>query len=290
MFRNVLVGVDGRQGGRDAVALARQLAPMNATFTLAHVCTPFSGQGAVELLPIELEEAQQMLVRERELAGIDAQLLVGRPQPAGSGLHELAQKHRIDLLVVGSTRRAVIGRLLLGDDCRATVDGAPCAVGVAPRGYGLVPHELERVGVGYDGSLESAHALVAARELASAHAGTVKAFWVVSLQDVRQDKPIPADWPDAIEELLESRSAELAELEVEGTAAYGGPREELVRAGKELDLLIVGSRGYGPVGRLLHGSVSGYLVRHATCPLLVLPRQALTERDERQLSLEAARA
>ena len=62
----------------------------------------------------------------------------------------------------------------------------------------------------------------------------------------------------------------------------------LVRAGRELDLLIVGSRGYGPIGRLFPGSVSRYLVRHATCPLLVLPRQALTAPDE--MSLEAARA
>ena len=54
---------------------------------------------------------------------------------------------------------------------------------------------------------------------------------------------------------------------------YGGPREELVQAGKELDLLIVGSRGYGPIGRLFHGSVSRYLAGHATCPLLVLPRR-----------------
>jgi hypothetical protein len=37
MFSNVLVGVDGRQGGRDAIALARQLAPPQASMTLAHV-------------------------------------------------------------------------------------------------------------------------------------------------------------------------------------------------------------------------------------------------------------
>ena len=57
-----------------------------------------------------------------------------------------------------------------------------------------------------------------------------------------------------------------------GVITYGGPREELAQFGKNLDLLVVGSRGYGPIGRLDHGSVSRYLVGHATCPLLVLPR------------------
>lgn len=280
MFTNVLVGIDGRQGGRDAMALARQLAATDATFTLAHVCTPFPGQGAVELLQIELVESKQMLERERELAGIEAQLLVRGPRPVGRGLHELAEKQRVDLLVVGSTRHAVIGRVLMGDDTRAALDGAPCAVGIAPRGYGLVPHELERVGVGYDASPESRRALAVAHELAAAHAGTLSAFWVVSLQEVREDKPIPADWPDAIDELIERHAQQLAQLHgVHGVVTYGGPREELAQFGKQLDLLIVGSRGYGPIGRLFHGSVCRYLVGHATCPLLVLPRQAATEPD-----------
>jgi nucleotide-binding universal stress UspA family protein len=37
---------------------------------------------------------------------------------------------------------------------------------------------------------------------------------------------------------------------------------------------VVGSRGYGPVKRLVLGSTSAYLQRHARCPLLVLPRIA----------------
>jgi nucleotide-binding universal stress UspA family protein len=163
----------------------------------------------------------------------------------------------------------------MGDDCRAALNGAPCALGVAPRGYALAPHSLRRLGVGYDGSAESEAAVTAARELATAHAGVLKAFWVVSLQEVREDKPIPADWPSAVDELVERHAESLAQVEgLEGIVTYGGPREELVQAGKELDLLIVGSRGYGPVGRLFHGSVSRYLARHATCPLLVLPRRA----------------
>jgi nucleotide-binding universal stress UspA family protein len=111
-------------------------------------------------------------------------------------------------------------------------------------------------------------------------AGTIKAIRVISLQEVREDKPIPADWPAAIDELTKRHSQELAQLDgVEGAVIYGGPREDLVQAGNDLDLLIVGSRGYGPIGRLLHGSVSRYLIGRVTCPLLVLPRQPRTERE-----------
>jgi nucleotide-binding universal stress UspA family protein len=50
--------------------------------------------------------------------------------------------------------------------------------------------------------------------------------------------------------------------------------EELAAFGDELDLLVVGSRGYGAVKRLVLGSTSEYLQRHARCSLLVLSRAA----------------
>jgi nucleotide-binding universal stress UspA family protein len=37
MFDKVIVGVDGQQGGSDAIALAEQLAAPGASLTLAHV-------------------------------------------------------------------------------------------------------------------------------------------------------------------------------------------------------------------------------------------------------------
>ena len=273
MFTNVLVGVDGRQGGRDAIALARQLAAPEATFTLAHVYEVFPGKGATLAIPFQRSEAQQLLERERQLASVHAELAIRGEVPVGRALHELAEDRRADLLVVGSTRHALIGRVLIGDDCRGALHGAPCALAVATRGYVEVAHDLHRIGVGYDSSPESEAALRVARELAAARGGVIRALQVFSLHDVREERPIPADWPDAIDELVEREGERLAEIEgVQSVVTYGGPREELAQFGKDLDLLIVGSRSYGPVGRIFHGSVSRYLVGHATCPLLVLPR------------------
>jgi nucleotide-binding universal stress UspA family protein len=74
---------------------------------------------------------------------------------------------------------------------------------------------------------------------------------------------------------------------IEADAVYGGPREELSRLSNQVDLLIVGSRGYGPLGRLVHGSVSSYLFGHVSCPLLVLPRSAVREGQPSDLATEA---
>ena len=273
MFTNVLIGVDGREGGRDAIQLGRQLAAPGAPLTLGHVCTPILGRGAVEALPWQRAEAQRLLEHELELAALDAHLAVRAPCPVGPGLHQLAERRQADLLAVGSTRHALLGRVLMGDDCRAALNGAPCAIAIAPRGYALAPHRIERVGVGYDGSPESERALSAAHDLASEAGAAVTVLWVVSLQDVRTQRPVPADWPGAIEDLIDRHAELLAELQdVHGRVAYGLPGEELVRLGEDVDLLTVGSRDHGPIGRLVHGSVSRYLVGHATCPLLVLRR------------------
>ena len=62
--------------------------------------------------------------------------------------------------------------------------------------------------------------------------------------------------------------------DIEPHAAYGVPAEELAVYSASQDLLVVGSRGYGPVGRLVHGSTSRRLGQTARCPLLVLTRDA----------------
>ena len=74
---------------------------------------------------------------------------------------------------------------------------------------------------------------------------------------------------------------------VEAHAAYGDAAEELALYSASLDLLIVGSRGYGPIGRLIHGSTSTKLAHMARCPLL-LPRSARTV--EAGDAVEAGRA
>jgi nucleotide-binding universal stress UspA family protein len=78
---------------------------------------------------------------------------------------------------------------------------------------------------------------------------------------------------ESIEVMIQEANSRMKELPgVEGHAVYGLAGEELAAFGDQVDILVVGSRGYGPVKRLVLGSTSDYLQRHARCPLLVLPR------------------
>ena len=76
MFTKVLVGVDGRDGGRDAIALAHTLASQTK-LTLAHVCSTGRavGRGTALALPFEREDSEELLQAERAAAGIKAELV-----------------------------------------------------------------------------------------------------------------------------------------------------------------------------------------------------------------------
>jgi nucleotide-binding universal stress UspA family protein len=56
-----------------------------------------------------------------------------------------------------------------------------------------------------------------------------------------------------------------------GEVLWGDPSDALAAASADLDLLVCGSRGYGPMRTLLVGGTSHALVRKAACPVLVVP-------------------
>ena len=80
---------------------------------------------------------------------------------------------------------------------------------------------------------------------------------------------------NAVADAAEEAAAGLrGDLDVEVRTLPGPPGEMLAAAAKEgIDLLVAGSRAYGPLRAVLAGSVSRYLADHAPCPLIVVPRQ-----------------
>ncbi len=277
MFKNVIVGVDGREGGRDAAALGKRLCDADGALTLAYIypLEPRAWRGTTPAYDTEQRErAEELMGEARSEMGVEAKLHVLGSPSVGRGLHETAEALGADLLVVGSAGRGVLGRIFVSDDTRAALNGAPCAEAISPAGYGPGPTTIREIGVGYDGSHESEHALRVARELARERHAELSPFEAVSLPTYAFAGPGAPD-EDTYDELVEHARKRVAGLEgVSPHAAYGVPGEELAIYSASLDLLVIGSRSYGPLGRLVHGSTALHLARTARCPLLVLPRAA----------------
>ncbi len=281
MFENALVGVDGSSSGQDAVMLAASLLADGGRLTLVHV--HHGGLRPLQVIASGGEEderaaSEKLLRAAREQAGVEAGLLsAAGGSPAGT-LHELAEERGADLLVVGSSRRSALGRVMLGDDTRRALNGAPCAVAVAAAAYAAAPKPLARIGVGFNAGPESRAALQAARSIA-AHAGTEpRALEVISIPTYGMGGTMVPSVGEEIDTILQQAEERMRALEgAEGRAVYGLTGEELAAFSDELDLLVVGSRGYGPLKRLVLGSTSDYLERHARCSLLVLPRSAVPD-------------
>jgi nucleotide-binding universal stress UspA family protein len=283
MFENVIVGVDGRPTGRDAIALAARLVSPEGKLTLVNVhpggLSPVSAVTPA-MAGEQRETSRALLERERAQAAVEAELVSFLALSPGRGLHDVAEERGADLLVVGSCSRGVLGRAMLGDDTRAALNGSPCAVAIATHGYAGHPLPLARVGIAYDGSPESEAALGAARAVGAQHHSKLIALEVVSVPTYSFTGLTPPALGETIDVLLADAKQRLLAIEdVEGHAVYGLPGEELASFGGDVDLLVVGSRNYGPLRRLVLGSTSDYLERHARCSLLVLPRQAPTAGD-----------
>jgi nucleotide-binding universal stress UspA family protein len=275
MFRHVFVGVDGRPAGRDAVALAQQLAAPDAPPTLVHIreLAPIAGASHAYNERVEQESAQ-ILEREREATGARGEQISVSAPSVGRGLHSLAERHGADLIVVGSCHRGFAGRVLAGNDTRRALNGASCAVAVAPVGHAKRPVNITMIGVGYDGSPESRLALALARQLAARHHASLRALHVVPIPASPYSGYAGAALPGLLEATVTAATDELSRLGVDGEARIGAVGEELVAFGLTVDLLVIGSRGYGALRRLMLGSTAHYLTGHARCPVVVLPRQA----------------
>jgi len=139
--------------------------------------------------------------------------------------------------------------------------------------------------VGVDGSDHSRRALGWAMREAAAHhlpltvmtvhAGPVRpathVFWnVPALPEGSFDPDLTRA---AVQEFADKVAKEIGETvpDVTVTVTSGDPAEELVRASRDADMLVVGTRGSGAFAKLLLGSVSSKVTHYASCPIVVIP-------------------
>jgi nucleotide-binding universal stress UspA family protein len=266
VFKRVLVGYDASERSEDALALALVLAAGAGAVTAVCVAWPEPlaagiGEGGPDIQPAR---AQQLLRALSERLGERLRTRVAVGSSPARVLYELAEDEGADLLVAGSTGRGRLARTLPGTTAESLLVAAPCAVAVAPLDYrDRVPARFERLGVAYvpgpDGDLA----------LALAHAFAREAGAGLAVITAGEDPS-----PDVLARLHESVSRLGGDVAITPKLIPGAPADVLLIEAAELDLLIMGSRRYGPLRRVLLGSVSHAVLHRCPCPVLVTPRSA----------------
>jgi nucleotide-binding universal stress UspA family protein len=235
----LLVADDRSAGARDALELARVLCAATGSSAVGFDAPSHGEEGS----------AAEAIIRHAAEGGFDA-------------------------IVTGSPHRHGLGRMVAGSVAVDVLNGAETDVFVAPAGYADSPHDgLKTIAIAYLGTPESDVARQRGEELVP-DGGQVELMTVaeppVALSFAGPNVAVPED-PEAV--LSEGLSMFPREMAVETRHLNGAAAPELEKAcAAGIDLLVMGSRGYGPVKRVLLGSVSGHVFRHAPCPLLVTRR------------------
>jgi nucleotide-binding universal stress UspA family protein len=250
------VDLDAPRQARDALAFAAWLADVSSSkLAAATVFVPRPGALSVQ---IDHRKAQLATVAGRP---------IGSAAMAGTSparlLHELADQRRPLAVVIGSSRGGAIGRVSLGSVGQTLLHGGDVPIVVTPNDYEPPLGHTPVIGVGDAGTPESHDAVRAAARLATRAGAALRVLNVLE--------------PSPHNELAELRPGARLELALDGVPAErveldGDPPTALADAANDLDLLIVGSRSYGPLGAVLLGAVTRQLIHAAPCPLMVVPR------------------
>jgi nucleotide-binding universal stress UspA family protein len=290
MFEKVLIGFDGSERSEDALHLARLLYHLGSGRPMAVSVYGRTG-GHEPALPsrAEAERAAQSLT-ERYGDRVETRVLPGAS--AARSLHELAESEEADLIVVGSTHRGKVGQTLPGTTAHRLLHGSPCPVAAAPLGYRDRPVDrLKRVGGAYCEDPEGLQALLAARAIAHRAGAELVVIGAFNLPDSQH--AAYGSYGVGDEEVYPRESAHVDLEDVAARVADGlpfrthfgdgRPADVLVKAAEDVDLLVMGSRGYGPMRSVLLGSVSHEVLIRCPTPVLIVPRGTPVPQEERPL-------
>lgn len=283
----MLVGVDTSDCSRLAlewaVAAARELdVPVRAVQAWQYPTDTVWWPGQTQLADAEHTDAmltEQLTELLDEVVDdadeLDAAVEVVRG-PTSAALLHLAEGHA-SMIVVGSRGLGGFRGLLLGSVSRQLCEHAPCPVTVVrhlPEDRDL---RLETIVVGVDGSAHAARALAQAGDLAERTGARIIAVHAAhGTQTDASVQPLATrrrSLPDLLEDWctpLHVRGLD----DHESVIVEGDARTALVDIADErgADLLVIGSRGLGPVTKLVLGSVASSLINHSHIPVTVVPR------------------
>jgi nucleotide-binding universal stress UspA family protein len=282
---NVLIGFDGSEDARMALRWAARIAteldiglkvvqawqyPSDAILSVGRLELP-SPERAEE----HLEQQLRLFVEEELGAGPERiDLKVARGPAAGVLLRAISADTR--MAVVGSRGLGGFKGLLLGSVSRQVLEHAPCPVTVVGPTVTLEPIRLETIVVAIDGSTHAGRALRFAGQLTRrTNAKLVVAHAIPPTSSDQREIGEPRRRLDARRDLVEEWCGPLREAGIDHQVLVveGDARSALLEVAhdRDADLLVVGSRGLGPVAKLLIGSVAGSLAQHGELPVTIVP-------------------
>jgi nucleotide-binding universal stress UspA family protein len=290
MTNPILVGYDAGRGDRAPLEFGIAVASFTgAPLIVATVHSGVAGLTGVgagvveEQLEAGRGEALDRLAEELREQGVDADCRMLPGMSPARALHEAAEEFGAELLVVGSTGRGGIGRVAPGSTAQRLMHGAPCPIAVVPRSWQR-GDGLRTIGVGYVDTAEGHTALERALALARRSGAKLRVLSAAKERPAETygggDALTPAaryeEFMSALrvsaEHAVEAATSGVSDVEIEPDVSMGDPADFLIAASEQLDLLICGSRGYGPARAVLLGGVSRRVVSEARCPVIVLAR------------------
>jgi nucleotide-binding universal stress UspA family protein len=282
----VLAAYDANRRDRAPLRVAAALAAVTGAplyvvgvYADTGVLTPLAAGQLAEDLPHDPGPALDEAVADVDAGGVPSEALTVGAASAARGLDLVARETGAGLLVVGSAADAPQGQTAAGSTGRRLLDGAPCAVALAPRGWDRTAPPATVV-AGWVDSEEGRAAVRGAEALAGRAGATLRLLVAVR---ARPWMAQPAE--GSVEDDLRLRAAAAAEpsiaallgVRVDIDVDLADPADALVAASGAADLVVIGSRGHGPTGATLLGGAGHRLVMEAACPVLVTAREPAVE-------------
>jgi nucleotide-binding universal stress UspA family protein len=240
------------------------------------------------------DDATSALVAELAAQDVPAEVRVVDHTTPARGLASAVASLHPELLVVGSTREARHGHVRPGSTAERLLAGAACPVAVVPHRH-PPGASVAAVGAAFVPTPEGREALSAAAALARAFGARLRAIMVLDPRHAEEQSPglmarqhhdVDAEESIDSRHRLEARGeldaavAELGDgLEVDIDVLFQDPADGIEAASHRVDLLVMGSRAYGPVRAVMLGGVARRVIARAACPVLVLPRGAEAASD-----------
>lgn len=300
-IRNVLVPIDFSAPSREAIEFALPLLKrFGAELHLVHVFAPDYPLAAMAAMPLvvpELEVEQGIkhhLKAVARKAGVELRrenihAIKGR---AFEEICDLAHEIDIDLIVIATRGNTGLKHLVLGSTAERVVRYSPCPVLVVRGRIGTkragLNGEVKGVGFGkilvpIDFSECSMRGLDYAKALAKEAESKLTLLHSVHLDYyLASDEYARYDFPRLMEQAEKAakeqmrelvRKTDWGEIKVEAILEIGHAGEEICSRAqdRQADLIVTSTHGWTGLRHILVGSTAEYVVRHAHCPVMVVP-------------------